>query len=274
MRAISLDEMVALKIDDAAILDSIASSLPIHVKTKNRILASYTDYKKSKGGNGIPALNLKSPLPDQFFRLYKGKAAKYGLDWIEKIATTSKYGYCPMCGSETHKTVEHFLPRSPWSEFSFLSLNLVPSCGICNSKRGNVANAPGTKPRMLHPYFDGKLLKKKLHFTKITGPYEIPKFEPDVFESLSAAEKLRVRNHLKKCIDLVVYHQYCTNRWSEMQGEAKRAESISELKRRVKNLHMDSKRVGGLNSWKTAFYAGLMNSPSITKWLFQNRKLF
>jgi len=59
-----------------------------------------------------------------------------------------------------------------------------------------------------------------------------------------------------------------------MQGEAKRAKSISELKRRVKNLHMDSKRVGGLNSWKTAFYAGLMNSPSITKWLFQNRKLF
>lgn len=274
MRAIKLDDIVGATINDAAILNGVAIDIGLHPKTKARILASYKLYKRRKGTTALPVLNLKPPLSDKLSSLYTSRAAKHGLAWIEKIATTAKYGYCPMCGAETHKTVEHVLPRKPWAEFTIFSLNLVPSCGDCNGKRGNHANAPGTELRMLHPYFDGAILSKRLHITKITGPFDIPKFEPQSVSTLSAGVKKRVLNHLRKNIDLVVYHQYCTNRWSEMQMEAKRAGTIAALKGKFGTLLKDSKRISGPNSWKTAFYAGLISQPAIAEWLFLHRKTF
>lgn len=274
MRAIKLRDLVNRTIDDDAILVALAPSVRLHNSTLRRVLSAYAEYRKTKGSSTTSQLSLSYPWPDKFSDLYEGRAIKYDLKWIETIATSTKYGYCSMCGAETHKTVDHFLPRSPWAEFSFFSLNLVPSCGICNTKRGNRANAPGTTPRLLHPYFDEKILVKRLHVTGIKGPYEAPEFEPNVCHSLKRTEALRARRHMKQSIDLVVYHQFCSNRWSELKQEIKRLKTKSAVKKRLKTLLEDSVSTSGPNSWKTAFYAGAYGSPSVISWLFTNRHSF
>jgi hypothetical protein len=274
MRSIALKDIVGGTIDDDALLVALAPALGLQPITRGRVLSAYAEYRKTKGSSKTSELGLSFPWPDKFSDLYEGRAKKYGLEWIEKIATTTKYGYCSMCGAETHKTVDHFLPRSPWAEFSFFSLNLVPSCGTCNTKRGNRANAPGTTPRLLHPYFDGKVLEKRLHVTRIGGPYEAPGFEPDACQLLKPSETSRVRRHLDQSIDPVVYQQFCSNRWSELKQEAKRLKTRAAVKKRLKTLLEDSMSTSGPNSWKTAFYAGASGPPAVISWLFDNRDTF
>lgn len=274
MRSIALEDIVGGTIDDDAILVALAPALGLHHATRKRILSAYAEYRNTKGSSTTSQLGLSVPWPDKLSELYEGRAKKYGLEWIETIATTTKYGYCSMCGAETHKTVDHFLPRSPWAEFSFFSLNLVPSCGTCNTKRGNRANAPGTTPRLLHPYFDEKVLVKRLHVTRIRGQYEAPEFEPVACHLLKRTETLRVIRHLSQSIDLVVYQQFCSNRWSELKQEIKRLKTKAAVKKRLETLLEDSVSTSGPNSWKTAFYAGASGSPAAISWLFKNRHSF
>jgi 5-methylcytosine-specific restriction endonuclease McrA len=274
MRAIDLKQILGAPIDDAAILAGVASSLGISYKSKTKILSAYKTYKRRKGSTGIGALQLDPALAAKLSGLYSGKAAKHGLAWIKQLAKTTKCGYCPMCGAETHKTIEHFLPRKPWSEFSILSLNLVPSCGNCNSKRSNHASSPTAKHRLFHPYFDVNVLSQRLHVTKISGPFVGPTYEPMVVSGLAPAVRAKVQNHLTKNIDLDVYQQYCTNRWSEMQMEAREANTAAELASRIKFHAASSLRLYGHNTWRTAFFSAMESDPTIASWLFANRHTF
>lgn len=274
MRAIDFNKMVGVPVDDAAILNGVASQIGLGPKTMARILASYKAYRRRKGSTAIAPLKLTTPLSDGLSALYAGRAAKHGLSWIDTVATTPSFGYCPMCGAETHKTVEHLLPRKPWSEFSILSLNLVPSCGDCNSKRGNHANSPTVRYQLLHPYFDAHVLNRRLHITKISGPYAAPKYEPAVVSGLAPRTRAQVLNHMQKNIDLIVYQQFCSNRWSEVQMEARAVTAAADLAARISFNASTSVKISGPNSWRTAFFAGLESDPKITAWLFANRHTF
>lgn len=271
MRSIKLRDIIGARIADAEILKSLALDIALPNSVRNRMLKSYLDYQTKKGSNTIAPLGLMSPWPDRFYELYKARTQASGLDWIIKIAQTTQYGYCPMCGSETHKTVEHFLPRSPWGEFSFLSLNLVPSCGTCNTKRGNRANSPTSRVRPLHPYYDHRLLNQRLHITKISPPFAAPKFEVEVCSTVSSRSRPRVTHHLKHSVDLVEYQQFCTNRWSEARQQVRRCATLARWKKSLKDHRDDAEATSGPNSWRTAFYAGLLAHQDPVEWLFQNK---
>lgn len=271
MRSINLSDIVGIKVNDEEILIALGAGISLPVAINEEMIASYSFYRKKKGSNLIPVLDLQSSWSKTFMGLYKGRSKKNGLDWIGKIANTTRYGYCPMCGSETHRTIEHFLPRNPWVEFTFFSLNLVPSCGSCNSKRGNRANKPGELLRPLHPYYDHKLLDQRLHITKISPPFAAPKFEYEVYAAVSARNRPRVLHHLKHSVDETQYQQFCINRWSELRREVCRCKTLVELDKRLR-IHLDDAELtSGINSWRTAFYAGLKARPDAIRWLFKNR---
>lgn len=271
MRSIKLADILGKKVDDDDILKALAPQISLPPAIRGKILLSYTEYRLKKGSNSIPALGLNAPWPDKFSALYTGRSQVSGLSWIDTIANTTLYGYCPMCGSETHKTVDHFLPRKPWAEFSFLSLNLVPSCGTCNGKRGNRANAPHSPHRALHPFYDHRLLKQRLHITKISPPYAAPKFEAEVCTSVSAKSRPRVTHHLDQSIDEVEYQQFCNNRWSELRQQVRRTSTIAKWKKVIREHCDDAIATSGPNSWRTAFFDGILKNRDAVQWLFDNR---
>jgi hypothetical protein len=271
MRSIKLREILSSEVDDEAILTGLTASIALPAPTRRQILKSYVQYEALRGSNAITPLGLGVPWPDTFSELYSGRTQKSGLHWIDEIATTTRYGYCPMCGSETHKTVDHFLPRKPWAEFSFLSINLVPSCGTCNTKRGNRASSPTSPHRLLHPYYDYRLLTRRLHITKISPPFVAPRFEFDVCVTVSAKNRPRVEYHLDQSVDAVEYQQYCINRWSEARLSVRRCTTLAMWIKWLKNHREDAETASGPNSWRTAFYAGLLARQDAIKWLFTNR---
>ncbi|ADM08203.1 hypothetical protein PB2503_00612 [Parvularcula bermudensis HTCC2503] len=62
---------------------------------------------------------------------------------------------CPFCGIGETSTLDHYLPKEEYPEFSVFPNNLVPSCSVCNTHKRVLIVDEGTSVRMfLHPCYD------------------------------------------------------------------------------------------------------------------------
>lgn len=61
---------------------------------------------------------------------------------------------CPFCGGIGRpKSLDHYLPKANYPQYSVLPQNLIPACRDCNTGKSNdLALEPGQQP--IHPYFD------------------------------------------------------------------------------------------------------------------------
>jgi hypothetical protein len=68
---------------------------------------------------------------------------------------TIRSARCAMCGVGEATTLDHYLPKDDFPEFSVYSNNLTPSCAACNTKKKKKIVDQNTQVRsFLHPYFD------------------------------------------------------------------------------------------------------------------------
>jgi hypothetical protein len=62
---------------------------------------------------------------------------------------------CPFCGISESSTLDHYLPKEQYPEFSIFPMNLVPSCAVCNTrKRDRIVDTETNVRMFLHPYYD------------------------------------------------------------------------------------------------------------------------
>ncbi|SEP85717.1 hypothetical protein SAMN05216548_101654 [Faunimonas pinastri] len=62
---------------------------------------------------------------------------------------------CPFCGISESSTLDHYLPKEQYPEFSVFSLNLVPCCSPCNTRKRDKILDDETNVRLfVHPHFD------------------------------------------------------------------------------------------------------------------------
>ncbi|MFJ8578501.1 HNH endonuclease [Micromonospora sp. NPDC093277] len=181
----------------------------------------------------------------------------------QEILSSARDGQCPMCGRGQVATLDHYLPKAHYPQFSIFSRNLIPACHRCNFKKGDIiGKAAG---RFLHAYFDAlperSILRVKTHVSDtVTLTYYI---------NLEATvDELTLRNaafHFEK-LQLAPYYQ---------------AEATSELADRVEALDVyygpdgdadlvrdyltreasSIQSAKGLNHWKTALFSSLAADP-------------
>ncbi|MFT4276634.1 MAG: hypothetical protein QM576_09780 [Rhodopseudomonas sp.] len=62
---------------------------------------------------------------------------------------------CPFCGISESSTLDHYLPKEQYPEFSVFSPNLVPCCSPCNTRKRDKILDDDTDVRLfVHPHFD------------------------------------------------------------------------------------------------------------------------
>lgn len=62
---------------------------------------------------------------------------------------------CPFCGGIGRpRTLDHYLPKSSFPQFSIHPLNLCPCCRDCNSEGKASTFATRPEDQIIHPYFD------------------------------------------------------------------------------------------------------------------------
>lgn len=95
---------------------------------------------------------------------------------------------CPFCSHRPPKSVDHYLPKETFAEFSVVSLNLVPCCRDCNSDKH--ARVLTDDEQFVHPYYD---LIGNVTWLECVVSYEVdsPVFEFVVNEHSGLPDALR-----------------------------------------------------------------------------------
>ena len=146
--------------------------------------------------------------------LYKNQMVKNpspGRAVYDKILVSAK-GKCPLCAYGIPTTLDHFLPKTRYPEFSILPINLLPCCKDCNHAKGEYFTAEENQ-QYLHPYYEDYSSKKWLEarltysidnapaFTFFVNPESDDLDEPLLsrlifqFESLNLQERYAIRAH-------------------------------------------------------------------------------
>ncbi|WP_323906288.1 HNH endonuclease [Aeromonas veronii] len=78
-----------------------------------------------------------------------GKLKKSIIDAQERPQQST----CPYCGINSNNSMDHYLPKERYPEFSTLPINLIPSCTICNGHKSSYWREGG-KRRIINFYLD------------------------------------------------------------------------------------------------------------------------
>ena len=185
------------EVDDIQELQVLANnsnlgSYPKLLSEYIRFRSQYEDYIDKKGDPWrVVPMGICRDFKDALICHYD-KAPKESLEFIKASRYNLSPTLCPMCGGFGNGTLDHYLPKSNFPEFSFYSKNLVPACN-CNSLRGTSVKGAVSPARPIHPYFDD-FLDQRLYQASFEGGFEAPKISIEIIDD----------NHPK--IDILQFH--------------------------------------------------------------------
>lgn len=170
------------------------------------ILSLYNDYLRNNGNpHLLPSHNtsgtIREIIEKKFQQIYNKPPETMILkDVFSHIRKKSSPNLCPMCGSSSIGTIDHYLPQSIYPLYSIYLYNLVPACS-CNSLR-NTTIIGNINERILHPYFDNVLLSRRLLTSSlILNPDESLDIKIEVYENgLTPIEIDMVKFHLDNVV--------------------------------------------------------------------------
>ena len=132
--------VIASKHDSISGLPNVAKQRLLSLEAD--IAQRYSSFERAVDQNTLFNLATSatfSSYSDDLVNCYKGRTSK--VKSIFKIIEASQDSRClkrcPYCGTTLPRTHDHYLPESLFPELCLHALNLIPCCGVCNSKKGN-----------------------------------------------------------------------------------------------------------------------------------------
>ena len=225
---------------------------------------AYDDYLAAGGDpHVVTASAFTAAVGKAQAKLYEGRRRTKPLDAIRRQAGLLS---CPSCGSSSQGSLDHYLPKDEYGEFSIMRANLVPACNHCNSDEKGTAYKGAAPARLVHPYFDN-WVNAAVWQVRIVAPLSAPTFVPEALPGLTPARRAIVDFHLLT----VVGKQFRTamgNWWSTLppalaprlappvSAEALNAQLALEL--------VVAEATTWTNSWQSAAFRGLIaNSAAV-----------
>jgi 5-methylcytosine-specific restriction endonuclease McrA len=170
---------------------------------------------------------------------------------------------CPVCGSPVTGSLDHYLPRHAFPEFSIMRANLIPACTHCNSGVKGRTLHGGAPRRFIHPYFDS-WAAGELWFVAIEAPYAAPTFRPVPLPNLNSSNDEIVAFHLENVLG-DQFHLSMGNEFSTYPNQILIQQPKPDLACVREHVQNDLKRAVvslGRNSWKAAFLRGLCSDQN------------
>lgn len=204
------------------------------------------------------------------------KSSTKPLEKILNRIVENQEGYhktmCPYCNIFQTETVDHFLPKSVFPEFSFLPNNLVWCCSKCNTTKNDFYIENG-KPIFLNPYFEDlneyeflecniTIDNSQLSYSYCINKENIRNHQtgPAIEKQYSKLEVIeRYKGKTPEVItNLIGNLRSITSCWSVSKTDAiKWIEKEYERK----------KRDYGVNYFETAIYKGILNNQEVEDYI-------
>lgn len=221
---------------------------------------AYQDYRKGKGDPwALTPATFNPSIKTEQIALYDSKRRTLPL---RRIRQTPGLPCCPMCGSPSIGTLDHYLPKEEYPEFAVLPSNLLPTCSLCNSgSKGRTYKGMTHGERFLHPYFDQVADKAFWHIV-VHPPYGAPTFQPIADTDVDDAMLSMVNFHLREIFG-ETFHTHVATYWSQLPASL--ADHIKEEGKTLDQAWATelrwSSRTLGVNGWRAALIRGATGDP-------------
>ncbi len=197
------------------------------------------------------------------YSLHMVNKAKPARAIYDLLLSQPPLGKCPFCGFGQVSTLDHYLPKSKYPQFSVLPFNLIPSCKDCNTGK-STAIATTAEAQCLHPYFDHQnFIEDQWLYAEVreTKPATICFFvkAPEQWDNISKARvqahfsnfKLDLRYSLEAGNEMVSLRDVLVN-YCQLFG-------LEGVRQHLK-VEANSSASQHSNSWKTAMFQALVAS--------------
>ena len=180
--------------------------------------------------------------------------------------------FCPSCGEDGFpRTLDHYLPKEEYPEFSILSVNLAPMCDSCQGAKGTrTLNDHGEKI-YLHPYYNSivglQVLKARIEGQFGRGTTSTLLVNEDLPADIkriciSHSDELKLKNR---------YSRYFRSQYIRLLRLVKELRTDEELElpsiRSCIALFKRNARLKGLNSWDHVFYSSVLENGPLLNYL-------
>jgi hypothetical protein len=255
-----------LEVSQRRVLDTrarLTASLP-------QILLAYSEYEAAH--RNVAALRpivthpaTGADLQGNYVYLRNADAANH---LREAILQAARYGRCPMCGQGRVTTLDHYLPKAVFPEYSIFPANLVPACGPCNNKKRTLYEDAGDAI-FLHAYYDHLPNRDRFLFAAITAQaVEIAvRFYVQPPPSIGPSMQRRIVSHFGKLGLADYYLQESAIEVSEKRHEVTRlldegmkATAIKAILRRQAS---SAAAIRGLNHWRAVLLGALAENTGL-----------
>jgi len=230
------------------------------------VLAAYQDYENAVPEvGGLEEAALTDPQKEAMRHAYTVETGPMATLRGSILKRTS-VARCPFCGISESSTLDHYLPKERYPEFSVFPKNLVPSCAVCNTRKRDRILDEGTNVRMfLHPCYD---VIPSLTFLKVRVRMEADALILSYRLTRPAGMTLQAFQHLRSHFnELDLSDRYRRMGLEHLGGQypaLHRAYGAGEDPERVAEKLIeeaeDFEEVSGQNYWLAKLYRALANN--------------
>lgn len=266
-------------IDDIDVLDQLCSNTQVdsypHLKEHlTTLTTAYSVYENFAGNaHRITSITLPGNIKNYLKKHYNSPPK--AISHITEIRRESEHLGCPMCGSFSSGSLDHFLPKNSYLEFSIYSHNLVPACK-CNSVRGETIIGTNASERILHPYYD-ECLSERLMTIEIESLGAMPRISLRIIIGNEHPEYDAISFHIRRIVEKTSVIRHMNRMWGKLcirpslivRCLKHNPTSIENLRNILtEELYQLDDYHESKNNWDSIFISGLLQEE-VTNWLYE-----
>lgn len=183
---------------------------------------------------------------------------------IKKDQPNNTKGTCQYCCINSPKTIDHYLPKGIFPEFSVFTLNLIPCCGDCNQMKDEKVKDSNNIREFINFYFDDFLNIQFLFCDiSIVGNEPVADFFIQNTNNLSSNNYKIIKNHFSNLRLFERYKDKINTEISEIKNSCEAEIAYGLDKTIISSVLLDrsqrNKKTFGVNYWKAVLMEGLAN---------------
>ena len=176
--------------------------------------------------------------------------------------------FCPACGEDgTPNTLDHYLPKQTYPEFSITAWNLFPMCDICQGEKGTKTVNVANERLFLHPYFD-QFMDAQVVELEIGTPYNAPtSISVAPHNTLDAAESALVSRHLNELNIAKRFNHFFKSEYLRLLRLVRDIRVGGMDVTTMLGYFRSNARDKSINSWGHVFYTAVLSNAALMDYL-------